>query len=425
MIGNIFAFISNILATIRSLKLTNSFPFIKLSPPDWLDLLPAVIHPVIVVPGLLGTWPPNPRGSLDPVTGTYYNLVDGLTRIGYVPGVSLFSFAYDWRRGANELAPLLAAEVKRIRGLSPQKAIGRSPRPVDYSRVDLICHSMGGVVGRTYIQSDNHAREVNRLVLVASPQQGAIASYYAYEGGDSNRIGIPIANAQSIALLAQAFDTWLPYKRIEYIYRGIRGIKLPDLYQYVRESMKSIRDFLPVQQTNYLYSPDDTGQAQLYPFGYPENLLLESLDRPENLDRLDGINEISCFYSSSVQTLVKLLLEKPTRPPLYEHGQPLTPQPATSYGPGDSIVPIWSAHLALPPTKTDGTAWQVKVTHSDLGQQLNRSLDHVQIVADPDSVRCLLQYFVRPDLPPLDATTWDGPPLSARKPNYAALILQI
>lgn len=422
MIRNIFALFSKILATIRLSKLTNRFPFIKISSPDWPDLLPEVIHPIIIIPGLLGTWPPNPRGRLDPVTGAYYNLIAGLTRIGYVPGISLFSFAYDWRRSGIELAPLLAAEVKRIRGLSPQKAIGRSPRPVDYSRVDLICHSMGGVVGRTYVQSADHAGEVNRLVLVASPQQGAIAAYYAYEGGDSNRIGIPITNAQSIALLAQAFDTWLPYKRIAYIYWGIRGKNLPDLYYYIQDNLKSIRDFLPVRQTNYLYSPDESGQEQLYPFGCPENSLLESLDRPENLDRLDRVNEISCFYSSTVQTLVRLQLEKQANPPLYKHGQPLTPQPATSYGPGDSIVPQWSAHMALPSTRTDGTAWQVKVNHIDLGQQLNRSLDHVQVVADPDSVRCLLQQFVRPGLPPLDATTWDGPPLSAVKPDYTALV---
>lgn len=425
MLNNIFASASKVLATARTLRPDSRFPFIKAAPPDWPDLLPEKIHPVIVVPGLLGTWPPNRRGKLDPITGLYINLVNGLTRIGYVPGVSLFTFAYDWRKGASDLAPLLAAEVARIRAMSPQKALGRSPRPVDYSRVDLICHSMGGVVGRAYIQSGDHAGEVNRLVLVASPQLGSMSAYYAYEGGDSTRIGVPVNDARSMVVLAEAFDTWQPFRRFGSIIRGIRGKNLPDLYQYIRSGIPSIRDFLPVKQTNYLYIEDESGEEKLYPFGLPENPLVESLDKPENLDKLDALAEISCFYSTTVQTLTRLLLEKPPNPPLYQHGQPVNPQPATSYGPGDSIVPHFSAHLELPPTKTDGSAWQVKVNHTDLGKQLNRSLDHVQIVGDPDSVRSLLQSFLRPDLPPLEATTWDGPKLSARKPNYAALVLHI
>lgn len=410
--------------SVRLSQLTYRFPFIRPAPAARPDLLPAVIRPLIIVPGLLGTWPPapTPRGRLDPVTRAYDNLLTGFSRLGYVPGVSLFVFAYDWRRGADELAPMLAAEVRRIRQLSPEKTLSRSPRPVDYSQVDMLCHSMGGVVGRAYIQSDNYTGAVNRLILVAAPQQGAIAAYFAYEGGDSTHIGVPIADARSMALLADAFDTWRPYRRINYIYRGIRGINLPDLYYYVRERLLSIRDFLPLKETNYLYSPDESGQEKLYPFGYPENSLLERLTRPDKLDQLDRVNEISCFYSSTVQTLVRLQVEKPASASLFGHGQPVITQPASSFGPGDSIVPQESAHLTLPPTKTDGTPWQVKIQHCDLGQTLNRSLNHVEIIADPDPVRRLLQCFVRPELPPLDAAIWDGPLLAQRKPNYKALI---
>ncbi|MBN9389619.1 MAG: hypothetical protein J0I20_16455 [Chloroflexi bacterium] len=423
MLRNVFAFSSTVLATLKSLRFSGQFPFVKMAKPDWPDLLPATIHPVVVVPGLLGTWPPLPHGRMDPVTGVYYNLLDGLEKIGYVPGVSLFSFGYDWRRSAAELAPLLATEIRRIQKLSPKRALGRSPRPVDYSKVDLVCHSMGGLVGRTFVQGDDYNGEVNRLVLVASPQQGAMAAYYAYEGGDSNRIGVPIRDAQSMVLLAQRYDTWLPHRKFDFIYRGIKGVGLPDLFDYVRANLRSIHDFLPVKQTNYLYSLDENGQEQLYPFGLPDNTHLEKLDRPDNLDRLDKVAELAFFYSSTVQTLVKLKVDKSPNLPMWEHGKVVDPQPASSYGPGDSIVPRDSAFLVLPPTKTDGSTWQVKVCQTDLGQQLNRSLDHVQIVGDPDAVRRLLQYFVRPDLPPIEASTWDGPALSARKPDYVALVM--
>ena len=53
----------------------------------------------------------------------------------------------------------------------------------------------------------------------------------------------------------------------------------------------------------------------------------------------DADNEFWVSSASVWEIAIKILLGK------YEHGQPLAPQPDTSYGPGDSIVPTWSAHL--------------------------------------------------------------------------------
>lgn len=405
-------------------------PFIEKRKAQRLNRLPDVVRPLIVVPGILGTWPPAPapRGRLDPITWAYRNLLDALRTIGYVPGVSLFSFPYDWRRSVNDLAGELGAEISRIKQLSPSRVRQRSSVPVDYSRVDLLCHSMGGVIGRAYVQSEAYKADVSRLVLVAVPQSGSTAAYYAHEGGDSTRIGIPITGAQSMVLLADAFDAGLSRRRARLVYQALsRRSSKPDLYLYMRQQLHSIKDFLPLGSQNYLYQLDEAGEEELYPFGsppgYPRNDLLENINQPDLLARLDSLDEIHCFYSSSVPTLNRLQVEPSRQSPFYEYGQPVAQQPAANFEPGDSVVTVSSTRLDLPECKPDGQPWQVRVINEDISQILGCSVSHVGVAAEPDPVRHLLTRFMRPDAEPLTAQAWDGPPLSARRPNYRALVV--
>ncbi len=409
--------------------LTRRLPFIQKQIATRLDLLPEVVRPIIILPGVLGTWPPAlaPRGRLDPITKVYHNLVDGLERIGYVPGVSLFAFPYDWRQSVADLSVELGAEIERIRQLSPDAALKRSSVPVDYSQVDLLCHSMGGLIGRAYVQSENYAGAVARLMLVAVPQYGSVAAYYAYEGGDSTLIGIPVQDAQAmIALLETREAKSLPHKA-RHIYRTIRRQDLPDLYNYNREQLRSIRDLLPLGAQNYLYQIDEVGQEQLYPFGprpgYPVNPLIEELNRPEALARLDRLDEIYFVYSGSALTPGRIRVKAPSHSPLYTYGEPLTPQLAEDQLPGDRVVSVISARLQLPELKPDGQPWRVKLRYEELSKTLGRSINHVEIVADPAPVRQLLAYFARPGLERLDPSIWDGPPIATRRPNFAPLFI--
>ena len=389
-------------------------------------LLPDVVHPVLVLPGILGTWPPAPapKGRLDPISGTYHNLIEGLTRLGYRSGESLFAFPYDWRRSVSDLVGVLRAEISRIKRLTPvtRPDGGR----VDYSQVDLLCHSMGGVIGRAYVQSDAYGDDVARLLLVAAPQTGSLAAYFAYEGGDSTLIGVPVEGARSMAALAKARDLRLS-SRLQHTYRALRGRDLPDLYAYMQAELHSIQDFLPLARQNYLYRLDEGGHEQLYPFGeppgHPANEPLERMNRPEYMDRLDRVAEIACFYSSSVPTLARLQVEQPGPAPLYQHGRPIAHQPATNRVPGDSIVGIFSSRLELSATRSDGQPWRMRLRNEDMSVALGQSLNHVGIVADPAPVRYLLDNFTRPDAPALTAALWDGPALATRRPNYAALII--
>src|SRR4051794_1092099 len=110
----------------------------------------AHIHPVIVIPGILGTMPPWAHvGELDPVLGVYEPLMTQLGKMGY-NGQTAFRMPYDWRRSNRITARYLRDRIKET------QAAAASVEWVDHNstKVDLIVHSMGGLVTRSYVQGE-------------------------------------------------------------------------------------------------------------------------------------------------------------------------------------------------------------------------------------------------------------------------------
>jgi pimeloyl-ACP methyl ester carboxylesterase len=74
-------------------------------------------------------------------------------------------YAFNYRtRGSIEA---LAIELKQ-----------RLARQVRGGRIDLVCHSLGGLVARTYLQVLDGHRRVDRLITLATPHDGTHASAY-------------------------------------------------------------------------------------------------------------------------------------------------------------------------------------------------------------------------------------------------------
>jgi len=104
---------------------------------------------------------------------TYGDLVGYLQRQGYALGRDLFVFPYDWRRDLRETAELLDAQVTRA--LVAANGGVADPERWQVRQVDLVAHSMGGILGRLYISDPARARRVNQLITFGSPQLGAVS----------------------------------------------------------------------------------------------------------------------------------------------------------------------------------------------------------------------------------------------------------
>ncbi|KAA6393865.1 MAG: putative phospholipase A1 [Streblomastix strix] len=98
---------------------------------------------------------------------------------GYVPGVSLWGFPYDWRQDFS-LPIIMNPLIDRIK--SAYESCGGK-------KIDIISHSMGGLVFRTFCQlyPELVTKYVRRWITIASPFQGASrmieAMLYGYTFG--------------------------------------------------------------------------------------------------------------------------------------------------------------------------------------------------------------------------------------------------
>jgi pimeloyl-ACP methyl ester carboxylesterase len=96
-------------------------------------------------------------------TDAYKDLTDFLHRRGYVDNVTLFTFAYDWRR---DIPTATYARLDALVNLAKVSA--------GAGQVDLLGHSMGGLVARNYISTDPAAaQKVRRLVTFGTPYLGS------------------------------------------------------------------------------------------------------------------------------------------------------------------------------------------------------------------------------------------------------------
>ncbi|MBI4605364.1 MAG: PKD domain-containing protein, partial [Planctomycetes bacterium] len=163
--------------------------------------LEGIDRPLIVVPGIMATalvdpatgsqvWPPYSegaggrrpitdlikvqnkvpdfRGAAGLVRGFYNELIAFLQReMGYKLGETLFVFPYDWTRSNIDSGRKLAAFIRVV----------QSSRNPPWPDVDVIAHSMGGIVTRTAVIFNG--APVNRTVYLASPHYGASKAYFA------------------------------------------------------------------------------------------------------------------------------------------------------------------------------------------------------------------------------------------------------
>ncbi|MFZ3020045.1 MAG: hypothetical protein WA051_00805 [Minisyncoccia bacterium] len=274
---------------------------------DWLQGNPKtwVIDPVIIIPGILGSWKDwHGVWRLDPITHTYDNLVDTFIANGYLRGSTLYEFPYDWEKSNVDTAILLKQKIADVKATC------------GCSKVDIVAHSMGGLVARQYIQSADYQNDVDQIIFMGTPHLGSVFAYLAYEGGD----------------LGQGIQNFIKEKLLGYI-GNKRGFG--DLFHYARNGVLSLKEILPI--TNYINN--NSGIVLQYPNGYPRNGFLENLDN--NLPLLSQrVRSIKNFVGDIGTTSTKILLTvASSTSDKWFDGEPVS----IEFGNGDGTVSTTSA----------------------------------------------------------------------------------
>lgn len=132
--------------------------------------------PVVLLPGIGAGWN---RGLIDggeaedwgmnPLAYyfVYRKLINSFLESGFTEGEDFFIYNYDWRKPFNQIAEDFNEYLQSIE--APQ--------------VDVVGHSMGGMVGRTYLQN-YPGHKIDKLVTVGSPHHGGLQAYPIWEAGE-------------------------------------------------------------------------------------------------------------------------------------------------------------------------------------------------------------------------------------------------
>lgn len=162
---------------------------------------------IIILPGMGASW--NERAfvlnqnvaddewKMTPFVKNYDGLITALETKGLVRGTDFWVWNYDWRRPIADISESLGEFIDdKVGAVSDQK-------------IDLVGHSLGGIVARTWAQDNPADLRLGKVVSLGSPHYGVVKAYEAWSGAsfsdklDWSSIGLKIL----VMLQKENFET--------------------------------------------------------------------------------------------------------------------------------------------------------------------------------------------------------------------------
>ncbi|MBI4036507.1 hypothetical protein HY386_01340 [Candidatus Daviesbacteria bacterium] len=255
--------------------------------------------------------------------GGWRQFIDSLEKAGYQKDKDYFIAFYDWRKTNDwtDSDPGAALPAKKYLAETIDKAKTANP---GINKVNVVAHSLGGLVVRSYIESPNYRNDISKAFLVGSPNAGSLFAYYTWEGAEVPPNWDPVSKAGlsvMIKLLSFNFNE--------------------EPYQMIHNRMKGIKDLLPIGY-DYLINNGN-------PFSWTDmqeiNNFLKNTSNPQNTANIFAQKGVELFniIGTGQNTWEKLQIENYTHPYLWEDGKPLG---SAATADGDNTVLVSSSNLA-------------------------------------------------------------------------------
>lgn len=279
-----------------------------------------IVDPVVIIPGIIGSAEDDGEWKIDPILHTYDDLIESLEKNGYTKDQNLFELPYDWRNKNGDSAEKLKTKVEEI------------IKSTKISEVDLVAHSMGGLVARSYIEGDDYQSNIDQLITLGTPHRGSPEAYLEWEAGEG------------------FFDIKNSIAKHHFEMEALHS-HYSNLYSYIQEQVPSVKELLP--DYDYLF---DVSQNSIrsYPNNYPRNTFLENLNEESKIEKLKDIDftNIVGVLSGEESTISKLRVVDSTVEDRWDNGMPENfydndTNQGLEHGEGDETVPEKSAEDVL------------------------------------------------------------------------------
>jgi pimeloyl-ACP methyl ester carboxylesterase len=245
-------------------------------------------NPVILVPGMSASWnwhamvssAFNDSWGWFPGIHVYDSLIQTLENEGF----DVYIAFYDWRKSIQDTSfQFLKAKIDEVKTQTGAE------------KVDIVAHSMGGLVSRYYIQSDQFKNDVERFVMLGVPNNGSSDAYSPWEGG--------VIPKNWGTLYKAGTDVYLWYLR-QMIYP-----QTDSNYELIHEYIPSMGELMPIYQ--YLREIDLQGGSMPFLPSNPDgqNLFLWELNGPTGVSRLQERVYFSNLGGKGESTVGDILVE--------------------------------------------------------------------------------------------------------------------
>ena len=246
-------------------------------------------YPIILVHGIMGAWNPEMFGldgkSWDLVLGLYRQDFNGKEWIelnedrnfsdlrSSLPQDSYYQFYYDWRNSNQDSAQELADHIQRVKLITAS------------NKVNVIAHSMGGLVTREYIESDQYREDIEKFIMAGTPNHGATNAIPRWKYG---KVGRENVIQWSSLFVRWVLTEWHPYKDSDMEDEDRKAVIQGAFAEDGIPGVKSLKELLPIYPSLRVFT-GQAGEGASY-FEVIENSSLINLNN--NTTNLYGIDTL-------------------------------------------------------------------------------------------------------------------------------------
>lgn len=320
--------------------------------------------PIVIIPGFGASFSfklLSDRASdlwwLNPVgTHAYRYFVKALVLNRYYHDKDFFWGLYDFRLPCEESARLYL-----------EKTINKAKEESGHSQVNLLAHSLGGLVARAYLEGERYRDDVDRLVTAGTPHLGSGEAYPIWEGGKLSGYKKPIT--LYLWYLQALNKNW-------------------DQLGFIRENFSSVGQMMPIY--NYLFQKE-SGRPISYADQKIKNPFLEKLREDIKLLRRRAI--VGLIAGTGEETVEKIgVSDYAGNDGKWEDGIPDPLAIPRDSSKGDDTVTVESA---LANKEITSETAIIESSHGNLLEKGQKTLfDQLKITIKDPTINKILNHFL-------------------------------